>query len=438
MENFRPSLSLRFQEPLESDFQRDYHEQTAPVSRLMFIAGLLLCCSFGVPDYFLFDESRVKVWVIRYAIVAPPWTALIVLTFLPRFQASMQQLMGMGVFLCGVSVTAILLVSSEDELGNQLYWAGTILVFIGGYVFLNLRFWTATIANLGVLIVFVVGMAGLGDAFAAGASTKRFLAQDFMLAVASFMGAVSCYRLEYSARRNFLLRAALLREQEKSEALLLNILPAEIAGRLKAGEGTIADSHEEVSVLFADVVGFTPLAEGMPPCDVVDLLNAVFSHFDALAEKHGVEKIKTVGDSYMAAAGVPRARPDHAVALARLALEMREFVDRFEFFGHRLQMRIGINSGPLVAGVIGQKRFAYDLWGDAVNTASRMESHGQPGVIQITRRTYELIGAGFVCERRGTIPVKGKGQVEVWFLVHERDAQEPRRSAVTELASDDE
>ncbi|MBI4427536.1 MAG: guanylate cyclase [Ignavibacteriales bacterium] len=206
-------------------------------------------------------------------------------------------------------------------------------------------------------------------------------------------------------------------EQEKADNLLLNILPREIAAILKNDQRTIADSFEGASILFADVVNFTPLSAKMRPVELVDLLNEVFSQFDVLVEKYGLEKIKTIGDCYMVAAGVPRPRTDHAVLLTQLALEMRDFIQRSEFSGHRLSFRIGINSGPVVAGVIGRKKFIYDLWGDAVNTASRMESHGQAGVIQITRNTYELIKDGFTCEPHGTIHVKGKGDMDVWFVV---------------------
>ena len=208
--------------------------------------------------------------------------------------------------------------------------------------------------------------------------------------------------------------------QEKSEALLLNILPRDIVKILRNEPRTIADHFEGASILFADVVDFTPLSATMTPIELVELLNEVFSHFDQLAEKYGLEKIKTIGDCYMVASGVPRPRPDHAQALLSMALEMQVFISRNEFFGHRLAFRIGLNSGPVVAGVIGRKKFIYDLWGDAVNTASRMESHGAEGIIQITRATYELVKDEFVCEPQGTINVKGKGEMEVWFVTGRR------------------
>jgi guanylate cyclase len=208
--------------------------------------------------------------------------------------------------------------------------------------------------------------------------------------------------------------------QEKSETLLLNILPKEIVSILKDEPHTIADHFEGASILFADLVNFTPLSASMTPIELVELLNEVFSQFDLLVEKHGLEKIKTIGDCYMVASGIPRPCSDHAQVLTAMALEMRDYVKEHEFCGRKLSFRIGLNSGPVVAGVIGRKKFSYDLWGDAVNTASRMESHGKEGSIQITRATYELIKDSFVCEPHGTLAVKGKGEMEVWFVTGKR------------------
>jgi guanylate cyclase len=205
-------------------------------------------------------------------------------------------------------------------------------------------------------------------------------------------------------------------EQEKSENLLLNILPREIAELLKKKPDSIAEQYSEASILFADVVNFTPMSSQMKPIELVELLNQVFSQFDDLVEKYDLEKIKTIGDCYMVASGVPRPRQDHAKVITCLALDMQEIVRQSDYFGRKLTFRIGINSGPVVAGVIGRKKFIYDLWGDAVNTASRMESNGTGGLVQITRETYNLINDDFICESRGVINVKGKGELPVWFV----------------------
>jgi adenylate cyclase len=227
--------------------------------------------------------------------------------------------------------------------------------------------------------------------------------------------------------------AALRQEQEKAENLLLNILPRSIADKLKAESQPIADHFASASILFADVADFTPWSERLPPAEVVGYLDHLFSHFDELAERYGLEKIKTIGDCYMVAAGVPTPRPDHARALALMGLDMLDAMREHEVFGHLgLELRVGINSGPVVAGVIGRKRFLYDLWGDAVNTASRMESHGTPGRIQITRATYELLADEFECEPRGTIAIKGKGEIEAWYLVRGRACRPVSRPRTTD------
>jgi class 3 adenylate cyclase len=213
-------------------------------------------------------------------------------------------------------------------------------------------------------------------------------------------------------------RRALAAEQQRSERLLLNVLPAPIAERLKAGEAVIADAFPEVTVLFADLVDFTRSSRRSSPAQVVATLNELFSVFDRLAQHHGLEKIKTIGDAYMAAGGLPDPRPNHAQAVAELALAMREEVARrADPSGRPLAVRIGIDTGPVEAGVIGTSKFSYDLWGDTVNTASRMESHGVPGCIQVTARTYQRLQAGYRFQRRGPIPVRGMGEMVTYFLL---------------------
>lgn len=206
-------------------------------------------------------------------------------------------------------------------------------------------------------------------------------------------------------------------EQEQSERLLLNILPQSIAHRLKQSTGTLAEHFSEASVLFADIVGFTELSTRIPPTEMVELLNQIFSLFDQLAEKHDLEKIKTIGDAYMVVAGLPMPRHDHAIAIADMALDMQQELAKFNTENNQnFQIRIGINNGPVVAGVIGLKKFIYDLWGDTVNIASRMESHGIPGSIQVTSETYELLKNHYTFVERGIIHVKGRGDMKTYLL----------------------
>jgi adenylate cyclase len=218
-----------------------------------------------------------------------------------------------------------------------------------------------------------------------------------------------------------LAQEALKFQQEQSEKLLLNILPKPIAERLKAKQSTIADSFADVSVLFADIVGFTELSARMSPTELVKRLNVIFSHFDQLAEKYGVEKIKTIGDAYMVVGGLPMPRDDHAEAIAQMALGMQAKIAKLcADTGEKLAIRVGINSGPVVAGVIGVSKFTYDLWGDTVNVAARMEATGFAGRIQVTDVTYELLKDKYLLERRGVIPVKGKGNMMTYWLLEKK------------------
>jgi guanylate cyclase len=319
-----------------------------------------------------------------------------------------------------IQLTDILLTTTTGQMviggflpsGGVALWG--ILAPLGALVFLEVRDAIRWFAAF-VIVFLVTGIAGellFTDADVPTWFTTTMLALNIVGA-----GSVAFALLASFAHQRNEALTALRGEQEKSELLLLNILPSSIAERLKADSQTIADHFDAASIVFADVVDFTPLSQRLSPAEMVGVLDRLFSRFDALVERHGLEKIKTIGDAYMAAAGVPLAVPDHARRAALLALDMQEVVVPSPVAdGPGLQLRIGINSGPVVAGVIGTKRFLYDLWGDAVNTASRMESHGTAGEIQITRATYELLKDEFVCRRRGTIPVKGKGEMETWYL----------------------
>jgi len=248
-------------------------------------------------------------------------------------------------------------------------------------------------------------------------------AQDFITKPVNFM--ILAARINSALERKYLLdreEEHLLKiesEKQKNEELLLNILPHSIATRMKANEELIADSVANCSILFADIVGFTPLSEQLGPERIVEMLNRIFTKFDGFCEDIGVEKIKTIGDNYMVAGGVPQQDPNHALKIAQMGIEMMRYIDEQPMMDNtRLDMRIGIHSGPAVAGVIGKKKFVYDLWGDAVNMAGRMESHGEAGKIQVSAATAELLKEQFDLQSRGFISIKGKGDQETFTLLH--------------------
>ncbi len=232
------------------------------------------------------------------------------------------------------------------------------------------------------------------------------------------------------------MEAALHSQQKKTEQLLRNVLPEAIAERLKQEQTLIADSFASATVLFADLVGFTQLSTRISPRELVKLLNIIFSEFDKLAQRHGLEKIKTIGDAYMVVGGLPIERPDHAEAIAEMALDMQRAIARFNLeMWADFSIRIGINTGPVVAGVIGLKKFIYDLWGDTVNTASRMESHGIPGTIQVTQATYELLKDKYLLQERGVINVKGKGEMTTYLLRGRKIQKSKLKSQNSPIAS---
>ncbi len=258
-----------------------------------------------------------------------------------------------------------------------------------------------------------------------GNNDTMFVVNTFFLVCASIIAMTAVRLTSRLRRKEFYGRLALAEEQAKSERLLLNVLPAEIAERLKENHKVISDRIQEATVLFADIAGFTSFSASLLPDDLVKLLNNLFSRFDQLTERFGLEKIKTIGDSYMVAGGVPSGGELQAEAIADMALEMVKEMKRFrEDTGVPLDIRIGINTGPIVAGVIGQKKFTYDLWGDTVNTASRMESHGLTGRIQVTEATYASLRDSHTFEERGLIDVRGKGQMKTYFLAGRKQGRD--------------
>jgi adenylate cyclase len=280
-------------------------------------------------------------------------------------------------------------------------------------------FTLSALAGLDMVLVVVLGdhLPHLGPAI----PPERLQIIRPILLGGLFASLAAC--AHYGRRATLIAEAAFDRAHQRSEDLLLNILPPSIARRLKLKGGTIADGFPEVTVLFADIVGFTRMSSRLPPERIVEVLNDLFCTFDDLAGRFGLEKIKTIGDCYMVAGGLPEPRRDHAEAVAEMGLAMLGIVAELAArTGEGLSVRIGIHSGPVVAGVIGKRKFIYDLWGDTVNIASRMESHGLPGTIQLSGASRRLLEGKYRLALRGTIDIKGKGEMETWLLEGPLDA----------------
>jgi class 3 adenylate cyclase len=411
-------LGLRFSDAAEANFRDDYRAGTIAATRIALVLGIVLYALFGILDEVVMPISKPSIWLIRFAIVCPVLIACLLATYVPSLSRYTQAIIFVAVVTAGLGIVAMIGVGHEEEAGYRFYVSGLLLVVMWSYGFTRLRFLHAALANLVILIAFEVVALEHTSALSSSDGLTTFVIQNFFLISANIIGLFTGYALERHARNEFLQRSTIASERAKADRLLLNILPERIASRLKEEDRqTIAEEFEEASVLFADIVDFTPLSARLPPAVVVEMLNELFSHFDALAGRYGVEKIKTIGDSYMVAAGVPAPQRNHAALLADLALDMMAYVRRHRLLDRfQLELRIGIASGPITAGIIGRRKFIYDLWGDTVNTASRMGSHAPPGAIQITCTTRDFLAPEFVVEPIGKVAVKGKGEVDVWRL----------------------
>ena len=404
----------------DADLERLYRaERDARWSRRYFVTGgmisILIWLGYAFVSSPIVAPDARFLWTVVVAMAIGPiasTTAIAAVMPAARFRRVAPTLVAIVVVVAG-SAPAILCTHYDAHFALMTA-ASAALFLISVHTFVNPGFLQAVVLTtaLTVLYLAVLGATGNASAFSI-----------FWFATAQGYGIRISQSDERRRRRIFLQRRAIERERDRADALLANVLPQKIADRLKTDPSHIADGFAEVTILFADIVGFTDLSARLSPAEVVAMLNRLFTAFDDLAEKHRLEKIKTIGDAYMVVGGLPEPRDDHAIAVAEMALEMREAVARVaEQTGHPLKVRIGLNSGPVVAGVIGKKKFAYDLWGDAVNTASRMESHGVVGEIQISESTFELVKERFEVEARGAIAVKGKGEMPTWLLRGRRAA----------------
>jgi adenylate cyclase len=422
----RDRLTLRFEsQALERAFQVDLGSRLALqygvglglAGGLWVAAGLLLVLIYDV------DPAAMAL-----AVSVPLAFVVGGLAVIHRFQSWDAQQVVNGI-LNLVGGLAMIFISTRVAGVPELLGTVLILNAIFAFSVVRMGFVIGLAAEMPVLI-WLAALAWIGTYPEIGWFTV------FLVASGMGVAAFGAYMLEASARARFLQRRvladqseALAREKAKSDRLLHSMLPASIADRLRNGPGVIADAFPEATVVFADLVGFTPIGSGMSPTDLVSVLNELFGRFDELAARHGLEKIKTMGDGYLAVAGVPLPVPDHADRAVRFGLDLEQAA---EALGAEIDMplvvRVGIHSGPLVAGVIGRAKLAYDLWGDTVNVASRMESQGLPGRVQITEATAQFLSSDVSLEQRGTIEVKGRGPMRV-LLVNESRVEEPQTEA---------
>jgi class 3 adenylate cyclase len=421
----------RFEDPAnEREFIRQFNTEALAAGRIGALIVLLVWAGFAWFDLRLDDSVRSSALFFRLAVVTPLLLAILVALFSKHAFALYQPLAVLTIFIIQGSILLVVtyydLHTISDSLGFALPMTDADGKFLFVLVWLLIIFMGAGIMRLTVMASLLSGAIYIFWNLTAFFVFKpseliAIIEAPFMIAILPTVWAGSLFVQRY-ARENFRSTKLLMASMQRSEALLLNILPVPIADRLKEYAGTIADGFESVSVLFADIVAFTQLSERYGPEALVQMLNRIFSEFDFISKKHNVEKIKTIGDAYMLAAGVPETRADHCRAVAECALDMVAAAEHFtDPAGSPIQIRVGIHTGPAIAGVIGAHKFAYDLWGDTVNTASRMESHGTAGKIQATQEIYEILKNDFHFESREEIEIKGKGRLQTWWLLGRRD-----------------
>lgn len=382
--------------------------------QLVVYLGLFVCCTlvtfFSIQNLIKYNEIKLHPFFIGGSV------SILLLFFLVVGKIKPFSSYPHIIFLCLCwSVTIIeqigVIIAGYTEPQNNLW----TLIFLMNATLVPVRWELHLISQVGTIACYLLLYQKLN--LQLEKSNFFYSEQAIYLFWVCVICCLSVYLYECLQKKEFFARKELELAQEKSEKLLLNILPQSIADRLKQQSSTIADSFSEVTVLFADIVGFTELSAKISPIELVKLLNQIFSMFDGLAEKHQLEKIKTIGDAYLVVAGLPNHRVDRAEAIANMALDMQAGVEQFnQITGQSFRIRIGISTGPVVAGVIGVKKFAYDLWGDTVNTASRMESHGIAGQIQVCELTYKRLKNEYSLTARGAIAVKGKGQMNTYLL----------------------
>jgi class 3 adenylate cyclase len=410
--------SLKFKDEwLERRFQDTYFDENIQYIRIATFLGAVTWAAFGPLALLVVeDEGVVFDSVIRYGLGVPTGLVSLALTYLPNYRRIWQPMITAAILFSGLVwvIHRAFVVDARPDWG----YAGNMLILIFAYILSRLQFRYSALAGVALIVMHNVGAFLFTDDL-----TIDIVFGDYFLLITAFIGSVGAYVLERSQRLLFLRDRELDRERGRSEGLLRNILPEQVADLLKQRDpatehGHIAQAFDEVTVVFADLVDFTQQSGRSQPPEIVEVLDEVFSRFDALAERFGLEKIKTIGDAYMAVAGVPEPQADDVEVAAQMALAMREEVRQLQWpSGDAMTVRIGMATGPAVAGVIGTRKFAYDLWGDTVNTAARMESNGIPSEIQVSEAVHDRVNDRFRFSEVHIVNLKGKGPTPARFLL---------------------
>lgn len=414
---------------IERRFMREFNLEGLKSGRIGFAIVLTVWISFAWFDLHLNEPARSSALFLRFFITTPLLLLVLAALYSKYAVKKYQLIVTFGLFIIEASIYHVVEIDNfqvicqsmglelplEDAVAKCLFVFIWLLIIFMGSMLVRLHLLQSVLNGLVVIFLNVLLVLNYHPT-----AIIIIISVPFLIATVSVVWIGSLHVQQY-ARQNFRIARLLAHSMRESESLLLNILPVQIANRLKETPGTIADGFNHVSVLFADIVGFTLLSERHQPDVIVEMLNQIFSDFDKISKKYGAEKIKTIGDAYMLAAGIPKTNIDHYNIVAHCALEMIKDIQSFsDPDGNPIHIRIGIHTGPAIAGVIGTHKFSYDLWGDTVNTASRMESHGDAGKIQVTRELAEMLNKDFILEPRDEIEVKGKGKMQTFWLLGHR------------------
>jgi class 3 adenylate cyclase len=405
----RNILFPSFPKELEAEFSRRYNEDAAPVARIALMFGIAVYLAFYFWDRVIDIDNSPKTLMIRIVVVLSAIAGL----SLPRriFSRHLQLIMITCITGAGLAHAAIMSIL-KDGLIHGI--PGVVLILMYNFVFFRLLFFPSLVAGIIITVAHE-------EAVRHTLTTDFIIVENFFIVATLISGSAVSYLLDSLFRTQFLTNKQLDSERMRTNGLIESLFPARIAERLKAGETCIAESHGEVSVLFSDLVGFTSLTKKLSPGQLIDVLSDYFSMLDRLTEKHEIEKIKTIGDAYMVVSGLADEGRNTAEHIADFALEMvrsiHEYAEKHDF---PLALRAGISTGQVISGVIGLKKPSFDLWGETVNLASRMESHSEPGHIQVSEATYWRLHEKYDFTRRGAIEVKGVGKVETFFLLRKK------------------
>lgn len=408
-------LTLSFtDDKLESNYRREHNHKTLKQVRVAIVIAALLYAVFAILDFIVIPDGRWKALALRFGLVVPVLVLGYFATYHNYFKKNVQYLVIVIVYVAGLGIAMI--AYTYQEIRSELHLTGTLLPIFWAFIYSGLRFKNALIVSLLLVVTYDVIFFGLS-----GFSIETLVSYNFFLLTCLIIGVLGGYTIESYFRRDFVNQQVIKDEKQKNEQLLLNILPKNIADELKTQPGTIAKDYDQITVLFADLVGFSAWSLKNTAHDIVRLLNEIFSIFDSLTDKYNLEKIKTIGDAYMVTNNLRDIDHSNVESVAHFATDILRVVRSYNQRNNQnVRLRIGIHTGPAVAGVIGVKKFVYDVWGSTVNVASRMEATCPVDQIQVSVATYELLKHKFVFEDRGKIELKGHGDLQAYLLKGEK------------------